>query len=77
MNIVQIIEDLREELVELGISRGLQDPEVIRLSQKLDKYINMYYRSKKRARYLKLVKILNENVPKTRPGGGFYYLNKG
>jgi len=45
MKIVQMIEELRKELIEQGTSKGLQDPEVIRLSQKLDEFINTYYRA--------------------------------
>ena len=47
MRIVQSIEALREKLVEQGTIKGLQDPEVIRLSQKLDKLINAYYRGRR------------------------------
>lgn len=38
------IEKLREELVLKGINRGLNDPQVIAASKKLDKLINQYYR---------------------------------
>jgi hypothetical protein len=72
MSIVQIIEKLRNELVELGTIRGLQDPEVIRLSQKLDEYINDYYYLRKRP----LIKIGYKTKYKrrTRPCGGFLHL---
>lgn len=44
MDIIQRIEKLRRELVEQGQKKGLQDPYVIELSQRLDKLINVYYR---------------------------------
>jgi len=59
MRIVQSIEELRKQLVELGTIKGLQDPEVIRLSQKLDKVINAYYRRTRRTIYCSN-KIINK-----------------
>lgn len=44
MDIIQRIEKLRWELVEQGQKKGLQDPNVIELSQRLDKLINAYYK---------------------------------
>lgn len=44
MDIIQRIEKLRRELVEQGQKKGLQDPNVIELSQRLDKLINVYYK---------------------------------
>lgn len=44
MDIIQRIEKLRRELVEQGQQKGLQDPNVIELSQRLDKLINVYYK---------------------------------
>ena len=38
------IEVLRRELLELGKLKPLTDPEVVELSQKLDKLLNLYYR---------------------------------
>ena len=46
MSIYQSLENLRQELIEQGEIRGLQDPYVIKLSQKLDELINAYYRYK-------------------------------
>ncbi|MEN6350979.1 MAG: aspartyl-phosphate phosphatase Spo0E family protein [Syntrophomonas sp.] len=43
MNIIKRIEDLRYELVRLGALKGFQDPEVIKLSQRIDDLINRYY----------------------------------
>ena len=47
MGIFQSIEDLRKELVEQIATKGSQDPEIIRLSQKLDELIIAYYRQGK------------------------------
>ncbi len=47
MNIVQNIEELRQELIEQGEKRGLQDPLVVKLSQSLDKLIIAYYQFEK------------------------------
>ncbi|MEN6327096.1 MAG: aspartyl-phosphate phosphatase Spo0E family protein [Syntrophomonas sp.] len=44
MNIMQRVENMRRELIEIGISHGFQDPQVISLSQQLDELINQYYR---------------------------------
>ncbi|MEN6348285.1 MAG: aspartyl-phosphate phosphatase Spo0E family protein [Syntrophomonas sp.] len=44
MNIVRTIERLREELNKLGLEKGFKDPQVIKLSQRLDVLINMYYK---------------------------------
>ncbi|HWP98690.1 MAG TPA: aspartyl-phosphate phosphatase Spo0E family protein [Syntrophomonadaceae bacterium] len=44
MSVVQRIEDLRNELHKLVIDKGFQDPQVIGLSQKLDRLINAYYK---------------------------------
>lgn len=41
---IQRIEKARDELIELGIKRGFQDPKVIEKSQILDELINQYYR---------------------------------
>ncbi len=41
---IQKIEKLRMELVELGMEKGFQDPQVIEKSQMLDEVINQYYR---------------------------------
>jgi hypothetical protein len=38
------IEKMRRELVELGMQKGFQDPQVIEKSQTLDELINQYYR---------------------------------
>jgi hypothetical protein len=58
MRIVQIIEELRKELVDQGTAKGFQDPEVLSLSQKLDEFINAYYRMKKRTIYGSRIRIL-------------------
>jgi hypothetical protein len=44
MKIEQEIEILREKLVDLGMEKGLQNQQVIIISQKLDELINKYYR---------------------------------
>ncbi|MEN6462451.1 MAG: aspartyl-phosphate phosphatase Spo0E family protein [Syntrophomonas sp.] len=54
MDIIQSIERLRAKLVEKGMEKGFQDPQVIELSQKLDDLINKYYR---------LGQELNKQVP--------------
>lgn len=48
MGIIDLINELRAHLDKLGFEKGLQDPEVIELSQKLDKLINIYYKSEAR-----------------------------
>lgn len=45
MDIVSKIEKLRLQLTKLGEKKGLQDPEVIKLSKKLDELIVLYYRT--------------------------------
>lgn len=45
VDIVKKIEILRSELHRVGIEKGFQNPEVLRLSQALDNLINLYYRS--------------------------------
>ena len=44
IEIMDAIEKMRKELVELVLIKGMKDPEVIILSQKLDKLIVSYYR---------------------------------
>lgn len=44
MDILNKIEELRSDLNKLGAEKGLQDLEVIKLSQKLDKLISAYYK---------------------------------
>ena len=46
------IKEMRYNLSELGIAKGLADPEVLAFSQELDAVINEYYR---------LLKIKNEH----------------
>jgi hypothetical protein len=36
------IDDYRKDMQELAMSKGLDDPEVLKLSMKLDKLINVY-----------------------------------
>jgi Spo0E like sporulation regulatory protein. len=43
-NTIQKIEKARQELNEMGIKKGFQDPEVIAQSRMLDELINQYYR---------------------------------
>ena len=43
MKIEQEIEMLREELVYLGMEKGLHDQQVMDISRKLDELINQYY----------------------------------
>ncbi len=45
MNICMKIEELRLELNKLGEEKGLSDPDVINLSERLDELIVQYYRS--------------------------------
>ncbi len=45
MDLVIKIEQLRLQLTKLGEKKGLQDPEVIDLSKKLDELIVLYYRT--------------------------------
>ena len=40
---IKLIEETRSELNQLGKKKPLTDPEVIFLSQKLDKLLNDYY----------------------------------
>ena len=42
MNIILMIEELREELIKNGMDKGFQDPQVILISKKLDALINQY-----------------------------------
>ncbi|AFM01090.1 MULTISPECIES: aspartyl-phosphate phosphatase Spo0E family protein [Desulfitobacterium] len=41
--LLKLIEDMRKELNQLGKRKPLTDPEVVDLSQKLDKLLNEYY----------------------------------
>lgn len=43
MEMLKIIEILRKQLVSLAQNKSLVDPEVVQLSQMLDKCLNMYY----------------------------------
>jgi hypothetical protein len=45
IKLLKRIEGLREKLNDIGLTRKLIDPEVIRVSQQLDKLINQYYRT--------------------------------
>ena len=38
------IEETRRELLDLGKCKPLTDPEVVKLSQRLDRLLNEYYR---------------------------------
>jgi len=42
-NILQEIEELRDQLGKIGIEKGFHDPEVIKMSRTLDKEINEYF----------------------------------
>jgi hypothetical protein len=44
-DIIQKIEEIRKELMDLGMEKGLQDPQVIKKSQILDELINQYLAS--------------------------------
>ncbi len=46
MDICGKIEELRVELNKLGEEKGLSDPDVINLSERLDELIVQYYRYK-------------------------------
>jgi hypothetical protein len=41
-NYIQIIELLRQEMIETGLKEGLTSKKTIQLSQKLDRYITKY-----------------------------------
>lgn len=38
----ELIEDVREELIQIGMSRPFTDPEVVKASQRLDQLLNEY-----------------------------------
>ncbi|AHF07494.1 aspartyl-phosphate phosphatase Spo0E family protein [Desulfitobacterium metallireducens] len=40
--LLQFIEEMRRELNHLGVEKPLTDPEVVRLSQRLDILLNQY-----------------------------------
>lgn len=42
--LLESIEALRKSMIELGMEKGLRDPEVIALSEELDALINKYYK---------------------------------
>lgn len=42
--LIKPIEEMRKELNQLGKRKPLTDPEVVKLSQKLDQLLNEYYR---------------------------------
>jgi len=46
--ILNRIEELRQKLHELGMAKGLADPEVLAASQMLDAVLNEYYRLMKK-----------------------------
>ncbi|MEA4926629.1 MAG: aspartyl-phosphate phosphatase Spo0E family protein [Syntrophomonadaceae bacterium] len=46
-NTITKIEKARQDLNEMGLKRGFNDPEVIEQSRMLDELINEYYRSMK------------------------------
>ncbi|MEA4902795.1 aspartyl-phosphate phosphatase Spo0E family protein [Desulfitobacterium sp.] len=48
----ELIEIMREELIQLGMSRPFTDPEVIRVSQDLDQLLNEYEYLKHNYRYI-------------------------
>ena len=54
MDISQRIEKARKELVDLGMAKGFQDPQVIKKSQMLDELINQYYRTEDMEREIKV-----------------------
>lgn len=41
-NLIQIIQLLRQEMIETGLKEGLTSKKTIELSQKLDRYITRY-----------------------------------
>lgn len=41
-NLLKNIEVLRRSMVKIGLDKGVNDPDVIALSQKLDKLLNDY-----------------------------------
>lgn len=43
VEILNLIENLREQLIYLAQNKALVDPEVVKLSQMLDAYLNLYH----------------------------------
>ncbi|HVJ47649.1 aspartyl-phosphate phosphatase Spo0E family protein [Desulfitobacterium sp.] len=41
-HLIKFIEEMRRELIQLGKSKPLTDPEVVKLSQRLDRLLNEY-----------------------------------
>jgi hypothetical protein len=41
-NLIQIIQLLRQEMIETGLKEGLTSSKTIELSQKLDRYLTSY-----------------------------------
>ena len=46
-NLLVLIEKVRMELIQLGTNKPLTDPEVVELSQRLDRLLNEYFRMAK------------------------------
>lgn len=44
--LLEDIELLRKSMENMGMDKGLNDPDVIKLSQELDKLLNKYYYGK-------------------------------
>ncbi len=44
LKIIKLIENKRKILIELGMDKGFQDPQVIKTSQEVDDLIVQYYR---------------------------------
>lgn len=42
--LLEIIEDMKIDLNQLGSCKPLTDPDVVNLSEKLDKLLNQYYK---------------------------------
>jgi hypothetical protein len=51
-NIRELIEEKRKELIQLGTCKPLTDPEVVKLSQRLDQLLNEYEFLKHNYRYV-------------------------
>lgn len=49
--LLQFIEEMREELNQLGVEKPLTDPEVVRLSQRLDRVLNYYQKQQYEQNY--------------------------
>lgn len=45
---MESIESLRKKMIDLGIEKGVDHPEVLKLSKQLDQLLNLYQRNKEK-----------------------------